>query len=237
MWKLVKKEYHANFKFQVLGLVLVAFTSTLFAMLWLNEVASSEPVEMYFDLATGFYAMVVLVSTRINSLMFFMIDEVNDSEAVFASLPVKRGQIVLAKYLSSLGQLVLAISVHLITMLVVTHFMLGLDHPALEFITAPELWIMLVIIIVLLNSFAIPFYLQYGLQNGLFLVLVSQFILIVISFWIYKFFELEDPIQDWLNWVGTNSSVAILGTITLFCFAIISISLKISLKIYNNKEL
>jgi hypothetical protein len=172
MLQLILKDFRANWLYQLFSLAILFCISMLFIYHMIEENGSADP-ELFI------YFMVVMLSSSAVSLVCMLIDELYQIDELFISLPVTRKQIVLAKYLSSIVQLALALVVHFLGAQVVIYFHGGLGNSELEIIYNPMVWIAVFMILLLFKCYSYPLYFKFGLMRGIAIHSLFQFILFV----------------------------------------------------------
>ena len=105
MLQLIIKDFRANRVYVLMSLAILFIISTVFILLVLEASDDIEP-----ELVV--YTIIIMLSSSSVSLLFFFQDEVFKTDEIFVSLPVKRSEVVLAKYATSFLQLLLALFVH-----------------------------------------------------------------------------------------------------------------------------
>jgi len=234
---LIIKDLRANWMLQLFSLAILFAISAGFVTIWLKGWTTSDPIESFVSLATAFYVIAVVLSSKLASLLFMKMDEIYGTGEIFASLPVTRSQIVFAKYATSFVQVLLGLSIHILAILIIVYFLVGLDHPAVGIIFNPMLWLLMLVLLLLSNSFSFPFYFRFGLTRGIAVVGIIQFLLIVVAVLTYKMLNPGDYIQDTLEWLSNQNRLLLqTGLIGFFLF-ILSGSMALSARLYHNKEL
>lgn len=198
-------------------------------------VAFLAPVFAKPPMSVVIYPMVSAVVVFTLTMNAIVYDDKNRSEVLLNSLPIKRGDIVLAKYLSILLYLALALATAAIFMLVVNA--IGLKSLVKMPGTADLVGSLAVAIF--LGSFIYPLYFKFG----------SIKIRYVTTVLFMAMFFLPGLLMDYLKAPGRQTAIQNLITkmammpdwlqltgITAVLLAMLLISLALSLRIYGEKE-
>jgi ABC-2 type transport system permease protein len=157
-------------------------------------------------------------------------------DELFISLPVTRNQIVIAKYTSSILQLLLALIVHFLGVQVVIYFHGGLGNSELEIIYNPIIWISVFMILVLFKSYSYPLYFKFGLIRGVAIHSLLQFILFVIFVTIMVNYNNSwNALPEGISWIFNQNWWILLTIVTVFFLVIIKGSIVLSIKNFKNK--
>jgi hypothetical protein len=182
------------------------------------------------------YFSVVMLSSSAVSLVFMLIDELHKIDELFISLPVTRNQIVIAKYTSSIVQLLLALIVHFLGVQVVIYFHGGLGNSELEIIYNPIIWISVFMILVLFKSYSYPLYFKFGLIRGVAIHSLLQFILFVIFVAIMVNYNNSwNALPEGISWIFNQNWWILLIIVTVFFLVIIKGSIVLSIKNFKKK--
>ncbi|WP_339753393.1 ABC-2 transporter permease [uncultured Winogradskyella sp.] len=227
---LIIKDFRANWMYQLWGLAILFFASVVFTYIVLKENGRADPeLVIYF--------IVVLLSSSAVSLLFMIIDELYQTDELFISLPVKRNQIVIAKYTSSIVQIILALSVHFLGVQIVSYFFGELNNSELKIIYNPIVWLSIFIILLLFKSYAYPLYFKFGLTKGVGIHCVIQFLILVIFIISCQIHNPSYFIQRAWQWILNQNVYLILMSIIGSFLLLLYGSLTLSKKLYRNKEL
>ena len=91
MRQLIIKDFRANWTYLLFVLAILFAISMAFLYNWIGENGRSDPgLVLYF--------LIVLLSSALVSMLFMKVDEVYRSDEIYASLPVIRSQIVIARH-------------------------------------------------------------------------------------------------------------------------------------------
>ena len=184
------------------------------------------------------YFVVVLLSSSAVSLLFMTIDELYKLDELFISLPVTKNQIVLAKYTSSIVQLLLGLVVHFLGVQVMIYFHGGLGNSELEIIYNPILWISVFMLLVLFKSYSYPIYFKFGLMKGVAIHSLLQFILFAIFVATMvnynKFFNI---FPEGISWILNQNKWILLAVVMAFFILIMKGSTALSIKNFKMKDI
>ena len=231
MLQLILKDFRANWMYQLFSLVILFSISTLFIYLMLKENGNADPeLVIYF--------MVVMLSSSIVSLLFMKIDEVHHTDEIFASLPVTRSQIVLAKYSTSFIQISLALVAHFLGAKFGAYMEGSMNYPELEIIYKPMLWLSILIALLFLKSYAYPLYFKFGLTKGAVIHSVIQFCFFAIFVTIMiNYNNAWADFQHGLKWVVNQNKLEVLAIFTAFFLLIMGGSMVLSTNFFKNKDI
>jgi ABC-2 type transport system permease protein len=229
MLQLIIKDFRANWLYQLFSLAILFCISLLFIYNMIEENGSADPELLI-------YFCVVMLSSSAVSLVFMLIDELQKIDELFISLPVTRNQIVIAKYTSSILQLLLALIVHFLGVQVVIYFHGGLGNSELEIIYNPIIWISVFMILVLFKSYSYPLYFKFGLIRGVAIHSLLQFILFVIFVTIMVNYNNSwNALPEGISWIFNQNWWILLTIVTVFFLVIIKGSIVLSIKNFKNK--
>ncbi len=241
--RLFARDFRANGLYLAtsLGILFVMSTGLAYGVL-------GEPPQGYDDrwvLADSIemllYLSMIIVSTKLASILFFKIDEMNDVQGTFASLPVARNEIVKARYMSSLVQVLVVLGVHLLAILPAALIRGGLDHIGLKLIYHPAVWIISFVLVLLSNSFSFPVYFRFGLTRGLAVFTVIQVLMLVTTIALLVNFVDNDSffraVEQLIKWVAAQNAFLLISAIIGGTLLIMAGSATLSIKLYNTKDL
>ncbi len=228
--KLIRKDFRAHWAYQLDSMLLLFALSTLFIYIMLQGNGKADPeLVIYF--------LVMLLSTSIVSLLFMKMDELYKMDEIFVSLPVTRTEIVIAKYISSVIQVLLALPVHFLGVQLGAYFNGSLGNPELEIIYNPLLWFAMGAILLFFKTYAYPLYFKFGLTIGAGIHTVIQFLLLVILILSFQLFNLQLLIEQIINWVSVKNGYLVFAVLLVAFISVMSLSVTLSSKIYKNKAI
>lgn len=241
--RLFARDFRAN------GLYLATSLGILFVMsAGLAYGVLGEPPEGFDDrwaLADSIemllYLSMIIVSTKLASVLFFKIDEMNDVQGTIASLPVARNGIVKARYMSSLVQVIIVLCVHLLAVVPAALFRGGFDHIGLNLMYHPAIWIISFVLVLLSNSFSFPAYFRFGLTRGLAVFSVIQVLMLVLTITLaVNFIDRNSffmAIETSVKWIAAQNPWLLIGAIIGGALLTMAGSASLSIKLYNTKDL
>lgn len=153
MLKLVVKDFRANESYLLLSL----------AMMIAIGVGYQMAMKMGSDLEPEIYVLVVILSTMVASKLLILTEAEAGADKLVAGLPVNRKQMVLARYLSLVLIIGMALLVHWGTIQLSADDAMRQEHP---FIFRPELWIVLWFLLIVSDAFSFPFHFLFGAVKG-----------------------------------------------------------------------
>jgi len=229
IWLLIRKDLWANGMTQLKALSLLFALSVFFIYFWLNEGGEVDP-------GIVFYILIILLSSSIVSLLYMKTDELNQMNKHFASLPVKRSEIVIARYASSYILIVGALPAHFLGIQMAV-LLWGDNHINLDITYNPSFWISICLALMFFKSLALPFYFKFGLNKGMFIYSLTMFMLLIGSMLSYQVFNPLYGIQQFGTWLSDQSIVAVLSTGIALYLLLLAGSAGLSIKYYKNQEL
>lgn len=241
--QLIAKDLRANWLFQFSSLLVLFLVSIGFMYLALgegnNQADSLSLVQA--SMAVLIYGMFIIPTTLLVALIFLILDEMYQTQSLLASLPVTRGQMVIARYATSFLQIFLALALHFIALLPGAYLNGGAHHPALAVLSHPLVWVLLAVALFLFLSFFYPFYFKFGMRKGMIRMILAFMcvILLAIKGWqiMDTSIEVQQTIQAIVEWgQGQNGVVIVLGLLGCFLL-LVGGSVKLSMVFYKNREI
>ena len=228
--KLILKDFKAHWRYWLDGLVLLFVISTLFIYMMLLQNAKFDPEVL-------FYFMVMLLSTSVVSLLFMKLDELSKVDEIFVSLPITKTEIIIAKYISSIVLVMLALPVHFLGVQLGVYFYGGQGLPDVEITYNPLLWLSMGAVLLFFKSYAYPLYFKFGLSIGVAIQSAIQFLLIILLILSINVFNFQIPFNNLIEWVFSQNGYLVFAVIACALMALISLSITLSSKLYKNKEI
>jgi ABC-2 type transport system permease protein len=231
MLQLIIKDFRANWLYQLFSLAILFCISLLFIYNMIEENGSADPeLVIYF--------VVVLLSSSAVSLVFMIIDELYKLDELFISLPVTKNQIILAKYTTSIVQLLLALVVHFLGVQVVIYFHGGLGNSELEIIYNPIVWISIFMILLLFKSYSFPLYFKFGLIKGVAIHSLLQFMLFVIFVVLMVNYNNSwNAYPEGISWIFNQNKWILLTVVVAFFTLIMKGSTALSIRNFKRKDI
>ena len=230
MLQLIIKDFRANGTYQLWSLAILFSISTLYIWLVLNANTNIEP-ELIL------YTLTVLLSSSFVSLLFFIQDDLSKTDEVFVSLPVTRGEVVMAKYVSSFLQLGFALFAHFLGFHLGILLHGGASSFDLAFILTPKFWLALPLVLVLFKSFSYPLYFRFGLSTGAIIHSIIQFFLLVTVIVSVRIFNLATFMNQVLEWISNQNAFATLALLIISFLLLLTGSIMLSIKLFKNKNI
>lgn len=241
--KLVAKDFRVNRVYLITSLGILFLLSTVLAYGLLGERATAANGEWVIpeNIKTFIYFFMVILSAKVVSMLCFMVDERSGVETLFASFPIKRSQLVLARYIGSIWQVIVSFALHLLAVLPAAILRGGLDHQGLSFVYNPGIWFVSFILLLLSNNFSLPVYFKLGLLRGVLVMAIIQLLLaaIVLAIMINLVDTelLSDYVRDVLKWVSQQRNVTLVIGSILGTLLVTIGSIMLSVRLYNTKDL
>lgn len=241
--QLIAKDLRANWLFQFSSLLVLFLVSIGFMYLALgegnNQADSLSLVQA--SMAVLIYGMFIIPTTLLVALTFLILDEMYQTQSLLASLPVTRGQMVIARYATSFLQIFLALALHFIALLPGAYLNGGAHHPALAVLSHPLVWVLLAVALFLFLSFFYPFYFKFGMRKGMIRMTLALMCVILLAIKAWQIMdtsiEVQQTIQAIVEWgQGQNGVVIVLGLLGCFLL-LVGGSVKLSMVFYKNREI
>jgi len=231
MLQLVIKDFRANWTYVLLGLAVLLTLSMSFIY-----TALKAPFEVDPDILI--YFLIVIVSSIVFSLLFLMLEQLYNTNILFASVPISRKQFVEQRYLTTYLQFLLSLGVHFLGLQIGIYFYGAIDHSTIEPLYSPLIWLLILIVMIIINGFSMPFYFKFGLRKGVFIIgLIQCFTFIAFVYIMMSFSEIWAAFQNMIfNVIALNTFITIPFCIAL-SLLITWISIQTSVSIYKSKDL
>ena len=243
--QLIAKDLRANWLFQFSSLLVLFLVSTGFMYLALGEGGGHSQADslsvVQASMAVLIYGMFIIPTTLLVALIFLILDEMYQTQGLLASLPVTRGQMVIARYATSFLQIFLALALHFTAILPGAYLNGGTHHPALAILNHPMVWMLLAIALFLFLSFFYPFYFKFGMRKGMIRMMLTIMcvILLAIKAWqmMGESMQVKQVIQAIAEWGQSQNGIVIVSGL-LGCFVLlVGGSVKLSMIFYKNREI
>lgn len=225
MWNLILKDFKTSWLYLLISL-LAAFA--------LFIVVLTAMLDDGGNVMAGLYLVVVIMSCMFLSLLFIKIDDIFNTDEIYASLPVNRSAIVIARYVSSVTQIILILILAATAAYPALYFQERLSDPAMQLLAEPAIWMILFVVVTLLISFTFPFYFKYGLGKGMVALMIFQFSIFGLGYFAYLMIPSDSFLHNWFDYAGDYLStispywlgVAVLALIASFITGSVFLSCK-----------
>lgn len=217
MINLIRKDFALTFKMRSL----IAFVLYFFLLITLADNLNSD----------SRYILIITTIAYFLSSETFIYDDKTKSNYIINSLPIKRSDVVISKYLSIIVYIIVAI---------ISVGLAGALISSTKLISGVNLINLEVIKYVILSSFIImainfPIYFKYGFRQAKLLNFIIYFTFFILINAAQSILSLE-PVQSFVTFVEKNSTVInSLSLVIVLIFTIIS--MLISIKIYDKKDI
>ena len=239
MFNLIKKDFIAGWIF-LIGVVLIIPFISMIAM-W-------AMMDDFGGVIIGVFTFLVMVLCIASSFIFLGIDNVYKAEMIYASLPIKRAKIVIARYLSSFILTTGSYSLAVLSCFSMVYIFNETD-PAFNIILSFRGIIAMLSFLFMILSFIFPFIFKFGPGKGITAALITQ-ISLMIAVPVIKFvlkalqgillFDLaffNRMLHSVIKWiVGLTAFQAYLLIFGIVTFIII-VSMGLSVRFYNSMDL
>ncbi|GAB5527696.1 MAG: hypothetical protein Roseis2KO_55680 [Roseivirga sp.] len=241
--KLIARDFRANGLYLgiILTLIFVLGVGLAYGVLGEAPDVNSDRWMKTDSIELLLYCSMIILSVKLASVFFFKVDEMNDTEPMAASLPVRREAIVKARYLASTLVIVVAFIVHLLAILPAALLRGGLEHLGLNLMYHPALWVITFIILLLSSSFSFPLYFRFGLTKGMAVLTVIQVLLVILAITVAINFVDQDSffnrLERLIGWVSERNALLLITTVFSVAFLLMAGSAMLSVKLYNTRDL
>ncbi|MCE7993005.1 MAG: ABC-2 transporter permease [Roseivirga sp.] len=243
LFRLVAKDFRANGLYLAisLGILFVLNAILSFGVLGSESGPVSAGGDAKLTVAIPMFFLVSVLGSKVASLLFLKIDDMSDSNTFFASLPVKRKELVKARYISSAILACVALVVLLLATLP-AYFIYGASYSeTFSLLHYPAFWCIFLLFIWFSNSISFPFYFRFGLARGVFTVVIIQVLLATAMVIILLDPDVREGILDFaegaLDWINTIH-IALLGLGSLGITLLLMLgSAMLSVKFYKVRDL
>jgi len=239
MLNLIRKDFIAGWMFLIGVVILIPFI-TLIAM--------CAMMDDFGGVIIGVFTFIVMVLCIASSFIFLGVDNAYKAEMIYASLPIKRSKIVLARYLSSFILTAGSFSLAVLCCFSMVYIFNETD-PAFNIILSFRGIISMISFLFMILSFIFPFIFKFGPGKGVTAALLTQISLMiavpVIKF-IFKalqgilafdFAFFNRMLHSAIKWiVGLTAFQAYLFVFGLVFFVIL-VSIGLSVRFYNRMDL
>jgi len=180
MLNLIKKDFTAG-KIYLGGITL--------GIPFLTSIALLAMMDDFGGIVYGFLTILTLLLCTFGSLIFLLIDSSFETDSIFASLPIKRDSIILARYFSSFLLTIFYLGIVVITLWVVSSLSLAKEYESTFERLLSFRGIQIVFVLLLfIQAFIFPFIFKFGSNKGLLKSLTTIIILVGI-----------DPLFNFIN--------------------------------------
>ncbi|MBV6645778.1 MAG: ABC-2 transporter permease [Cyclobacteriaceae bacterium] len=232
MWYLILKDFRANWLFQLISLLMI----TGLCLLTIGGMLDDGG-----QILIVIYLAIVISACSLTSLVFIKSDEYHGTESVFVSLPVARKQIVVARYITSLIQILLVLTCCYLATKFGSVLQERYNDPVLKVLYLPVVWAALLVFSLLLKSFSYPAYFKYGLERGMAILAAIHFGILTLGVLIHWMFGKSSIqiayIQYFLEWLSQQNGLIIIGSVSTLALLCWVTSLKLSCKFYKTRDL
>ena len=239
MLNLIRKDFIAGWMF-LIGVALVIPFITLIAM-W-------AMMDDFGGVIIGVLTFIVMILCIASSFIFLGVDSAFQAEMIYASLPIKRSKIVLARYLSSFILTTASFSLAVLSCFSMVYIFNETD-PAFNIILSFRGIIAMLSFLFMILSFIFPFIFKFGPGKGITAALVTQIGLMIavpaIKFVLkalqgilaFDFAFFNRMLHSAIKWiVGLTAFQAYLLIFGIVTFVIL-VSIGLSVRFYNRMDL
>jgi hypothetical protein len=239
MLNLIKKDLFAGYLF-LFGIVILAPFIT-----WMEIWAM---IDDFGGLILGIFTLITMILCIASAFIFMAVDASPNTDAIYASLPVKRSTIVAARYVTSYTMMFSCFFI-IILMCLGSVYLFNKTDQAFNVLLSLRGIASMSLFLIFILSFILPFVFTFGAGKGFKVALILQIALItlipVIKF-IFNvlngFFEFDIAffsrfLKETLIWIIALPASQAYILIILLIIIVITISLTLSIRFYNRRDL
>jgi len=239
MLNLIKKDFIVGWML-LIGVVLIIPFITLIAM-W-------AMMDDFGGVIIGVFTFIVMILCIASSFIFMGVDSAFQAEMIYASLPIKRSKIVLARYLSSFILTTGSFGMAVLSCFSMV-YMFNETDPAFNIILSFRGIVAMLSFLFMILSFIFPFIFKFGPGKGVTAALVTQISLMiavpVIKFVLkalqgilaFDFAFFNRMLHTAIKWiVGLSAFQAYLVIFGIVTFVIL-VSIGLSVRFYSRMDL
>ncbi|MBN2091819.1 ABC-2 transporter permease [candidate division KSB1 bacterium] len=239
MLRLIKKDFIAGWMFLIGVVLIIPFitTITIFAML-----------DDFGGLILGVFTFIVVALCVASAFIFLSVDTIYNADMIYASLPIKRALIVLARYLSSFMLTAGSYSLALLSCYVAVN-LFDKNDTAFEIILSWRGLLSMLIFMFLILSFMFPFIFKFGTGKGTMAALITQISLVLIIPLIKFIMKALSGIFDFdfaffsrifyksIQWLMQLEKFQVYLLLIGIFLSVILISISLSIRFFNHRDL
>jgi len=239
MFNLIKKDFIAGWMF-LIGVVLIIPFISMIAM-W-------AMMDDFGGVIIGVFTFIVMALCIASSFIFLGVDTTYKAEMIYASLPIKRSKIVLARYLSSFMLTAGSFNLAVLSCLSMV-YIFGHTDSAFDIMLSFRGIIAMLSFLFMILSFIFPFIFKFGAGKGVTAALIAQVSLMiavpVIKFVLkalqgilaFDFAFFNRMLQTAIKWMLGLSRFEAYALIFGIVALVILISIALSVRFYNRRDI
>ncbi|MDW3190892.1 MAG: ABC-2 transporter permease [Cytophagales bacterium] len=222
--KLVIKDFRANTGYLLL----------LFAILISISVGFNLSIITEGKVESEVYLLVILISTTMATKLFIITETEVSADKLIAGLPVNRMQMVLARYLSSIMMIFLALMVHWSIVHLVSNEVVRSENGILY---RPDMWIVMGLLLTLSDAFSFPFHFVFGAIKGGLMYGFALIAFIILTILTITLINNNDAWKALFLKITQQPTGLIFTELIALYLLILGSSMLISMNAYKNKDL
>lgn len=224
MMNLILKDFRSAKNY--LGLSMLAILCLAMSFMYILHTKNWMEVELYllFVLLSGFFI----------PRLFVAMDEKNNSQQIWTSLPVSRTQIVIARYSASLLLVLLLLGLqYAVSDISVWVF----DSGKIPIIHYPVTWVIIAGLLLFSDLLFYPLYFWLGLAKGATLSFIFKLSILISGIYYFSRFSPEGQFEQLHSFITDLQPVVIAGGIIAVILTLYTCSMALSIRFYKKKEL
>lgn len=239
MLNLVRKDFIAGAIF-LLGIAII--------IPFMTSMGIAVMIKDFGGIIVGIFTFIIAAMCIGASFIFIAIDTSFGTEVTYASLPMKRSTIVVARYISSI---IITMSGFCLVILVCLSLIniFNLSDPAFRLILSSRGITSMISFLLVILTIMLPFIFKFGPGKGVIAALILQISLVIISplynflmnvlndIWDFDIAYFYNLLHNILNWIMTLPAIyayLFVISILLTCYVI---SIFLSIRFYNKRDL
>jgi len=239
MLDLIKKDIIVGWIILLGITLLIPFITTMMIMAMIDD---------FGGLILGVFGLITFGLCIAGSFLFIGVDAAFEADRHFASLPLKRSKMVFARYASAWLSLSFNYGLVILSCLAAI-WLFNQSDPLLDRILTWRGIIAPYLMLICIQAYMLPFIFKFSTSNGAFIAAGSQIVFLLIrpvyqllnklfpDIFSFDFTWLISKIQTAFRWTGELSTISVIAIICLFIIGFATLSLGISIRFFNRRDL
>jgi len=215
---------------------------------FITSIAIMAMIDDFGGLILGVFGLITFGLCLAGAFLFISVDTVYEADRHLVSLPLKRSKIVIARYLSMWLCLTFNYSLVILSCLVAVYYFNQSDPLLDRLLTwrgifAPYLMLIFILL------YMLPFIFKFSTNKGTLIAVTTQAVLLLINpahqllnKWFPELFAFDftwilQKLQAVLQWLSQQSTVSIYAGIVILIAGVAVISLALSIRFYNRRDI
>jgi hypothetical protein len=238
MFDLIKKNFMIGWLFLIGIVLLIPFLSSIAIWAMLDD---------FGGLIVGVFTLLTIGICIGSAFLFIGIDNAQNAEKIFVSLPIERSTIIISHYISSFLMIIFSLSIVIFSCLSSIHIFDKTD-PAFDILLSTRGIIGMIVFLLFILCSMFPFIFKFGSGKGMMVALFTQ--LGIMLFWpILKFlfkaisgvfsFDLDffnRLFHSTITWLLSLSATKAYSLLFFTVVFVISLSISLSILFYKKRD-